>query len=293
MTKGEALFQYAKPMMKIFLTLIPRKKLSRWVGWFVGLEIPLLSSLLARAFAFYYNINLDEAEYKWWQYASIQKLFTRRLKVGVRPLGDGFILHPADSRITSHGLIEQDQLFQVKGKSYGLKDFTLDERSLEKWSGGYFITYYLCPTDYHRVHSPVDGVVASAKHIVGDLWPVNDWSIANIDKLFSVNERVNIEIQTEFGPVLASLVGATNVGKITLSFDSNLASNVSDQQMSVFKEYPATNRILKGQELGVFNMGSTVIMLYPPKVAAQILAKAQQKPEGLSGPAKVRESLVI
>ncbi|MNL41466.1 Phosphatidylserine decarboxylase proenzyme [compost metagenome] len=127
------------------------------------------------------------------------------------------------------------------------------------------MTYYLCPTDYHRVHSPVDGEITDVRYMPGELWPVNEWSTTNVPDLFSVNERVLVEIQTDLGPVGVVFVGATNVGHIVLSFDDKIKGN---QKMGphIFqhKTYSPEIPTHKGSELGMFRMGSTVVMLYPP-----------------------------
>lgn len=248
-----------------WIKFIPRKLMSRWVGALVSIEIPVVTSVLALIFAKIYHINLDEAEKSWSEYPSIQKLFTRKLKYGVRPVGTAPVVHPADSEITSFGKIQKDILFQAKGLEYTLKNFTCDDQALDKYENGFFVTYYLCPTDYHRVHSPVDGKILSVRHIVGDLWPVNKWSVNNVDQLFCVNERVNIEIQTQWGIALVSLVGAANVGQISLAFDPEIRSNILETQSSVYKDYQGATapEVFKGDELGQFNMGSTVIVLYP------------------------------
>lgn len=265
---------------------LPKPLVSRLVGKFVSLRIPILGSLLARAFAWHFKINLNEAEKPWWEYPSIQDLFTRKLKLSCRSIAPGALVHPADSRMTANGKIERQQLLQAKGKSYTLRDFTLDQNCVSKWEGGYYITYYLCPTDYHRVHSPVDGEIVSVRHIVGDLWPVNDWSVATVNELFVVNERVNIEIRTAMGPVLLSMVGATNVGQISLNFDTSIRSNVQAHQKSQYKEYNPPLKIYKGDEVGTFHMGSTVVMLYPPQLAQHNeLAKMNKGPQVKMGEA--------
>lgn len=273
------------------LRFLPKKAMSRLVGWIVHLRLPLgVGSLLALGFARIYKIDLTEAEKAWHEYPSIGDLFIRKLKIGARPIAGAALVHPADSRITANGVISNGTLIQAKGHTYTLKDFTLDQRCLEKWEGGYFITYYLCPTDYHRVHSPVEGRVVSTKHLVGELWPVNDWSVQNVDSLFAVNERLNFEIETEFGSVLLVMVGATNVGMMTSSLDASIRSQVSSSQRSSFKEYAPALNIQKGQELGIFHMGSTVIMLYPPSAKNLIEARLGKGP--IEGPVRMGEGLV-
>jgi phosphatidylserine decarboxylase len=126
------------------------------------------------------------------------------------------------------------------------------------------MTYYLCPTDYHRVHSPVDGAITDVRYMPGELWPVNDWSTTNVPNMFALNERILVEIQTDLGPVAAVFVGATNVGHICLSFDPTIQGNQTGPHIFKHKRYSPEIPVHKGSELGMFRMGSTVVMIYPP-----------------------------
>lgn len=237
------------------------------VGYIVHLRLPgPLREWSIRTFGNYYKIDFAEAEKPIAEYPSIGEFFIRRLKAGARPVAESRIVHPADSRISQIGAIEMGRLIQAKGKTYSLESFLYDETALQKYENGLFATYYLCPTDYHRVHSPVTGRITAVTHIPGALWPVNEWSVGNIENLFCVNERVIVEFQTEWGPVALVLVGATNVGKISLSFESEILSNQPKRikpQKIIYQPGPAIN---KGDELGIFHMGSTVVMCYPQKV---------------------------
>lgn len=249
------------------LKYLPKNLLSYYVGILVHLPLPrTLSERLIHAFGSYYKINFDEAEKPHSEYPSIGDFFIRKLKPGVRPLGHADILHPADSLISQIGKIRDGKLIQAKGREYSVEDFVKDEEALAKFNRGLFVTYYLCPTDYHRVHSPVSGFIKSATHIPGNLWPVNEWSVHNIENLFPVNERVVVEIETALGVVNLVFVGATNVGKMTMSFDPHLVTNQSDKRETVKNTYAAPIAITKGDELGIFHMGSTVVMLYPESV---------------------------
>lgn len=214
-------------------------------------------------FAKMYQINLEEAEKPYDQYNSIGDFFVRRLKPGARPIDQSVLVHPADSQITQLESIQDGKLIQAKGKTYSLSDFIGRPQAQEEWKKGFFVTYYLCPTDYHRVHSPVDGEIIEVTHIPGQLWPVNQWSVENIDQLFSINERVVLRIRTSQGIVALVFVGATNVGKISLSFDQTIVSNNLKDHQPVHKVYSQPISIQKGQELGMFHMGSTVVMVYP------------------------------
>ncbi|MFN7727809.1 MAG: archaetidylserine decarboxylase [Bdellovibrio sp.] len=212
-----------------------------------------------RWFANRYRIDLNEAELPLEQYRSIGDLFVRRLKPGLRPLGTSELVHPADSRITQMGSLEKGDLIQAKEKTYRLKDF-LGALDSAPYSRGAFATYYLCPTDYHRVHSPVSGKVRQVVYLPGALWPVNEWSTSNIDNLFSINERVVVEIATSKGLVAVVLVGATNVGQMSLSFWPQFRTNSAQQMAPLVRDFKGEVSLEKGDELGAFHMGSTVVM---------------------------------
>lgn len=251
------------------LKILPKNALSRAVGEFATIESPSVVARTARDwFIKRYKINMGEAELPLEAYPSIAKLFTRRLKPGARPLGEGLV-HPCDGALTQAELIEDDSLIQAKGKKYSLADLLQDQSAPENFVGGAHLVYYLCPTDYHRVHSPVDCEITEVVHVPGALWPVNEWSVKNISQLFSLNERVIYRMSTPLGPAALVMVGATNVGKITVSFDSSLVTNRKGQSQEPFrKTYASPVVVRKGDELGIFNMGSTVVMIYGPRMVS-------------------------
>ncbi|MFZ4402467.1 MAG: archaetidylserine decarboxylase [Pseudobdellovibrionaceae bacterium] len=243
---------------------LPRRALSRLVGRIAYWQGPRwLVSWVILLFARAYKINLQEAELNYWQYPSLGDFFIRRLRPGLRPVGPGEILHPSDSVITQAHPVVQGQLIQAKGKKYDLNSFLQDPQGADPFVGGVFLTYYLCPTDYHRVHSPVTGEILKIRHIPGDLWPVNNWSTENISQLFCQNERLVVYIQTPFGVAAVVFVGATNVGSIALSFDTSIQTNANDDQKVQEVVYDPPVSVEKGQELGWFRMGSTAVVVYP------------------------------
>lgn len=251
--------------MSVITRILPKRRLSRWVGKFMHYRGPKLwAHASVKAFAWFYNIDLAEAEKAPTEYPSIGDFFIRRLKAGIRPIANTWAVHPADSKITQAAAIDDGTLIQAKGITYRLREFTQDPECDKKWAGGFFLTYYLCPTDYHRVHSPVDGEIKGVRHMPGELWPVNEWSTTNIKNLFSVNERVLVEIETDLGPVGVVFVGATNVGHICLSFDNQIQGNQEGPHIFRHKVYSPEIPVHKGSELGMFRMGSTIVMLYPP-----------------------------
>ncbi len=254
--------------MSAITRFLPKNHLSYIVGQLVHIRLPgFINRLIIANFAKAYRINLDEAEFPIDQYLSLGDFFVRKLKAGIRPLGKTWALHPADAVITQAARIADGKLIQAKNRTYSVETFTKDKEALAKFNNGLFLTYYLCPTDYHRVHSPVTGEIRKVIHIPGNLWPVNPWSTENIHEIFSVNERVVVEIETDRGPVGLVFVGATNVGKIMLSFDSDIIGN--QLMSSAVREKTYNNTFIKqGDEIGMFRMGSTVVMLYSEKTLA-------------------------
>lgn len=249
----------------LVLKCLPKNHLSFLVGQLVHMPLPQsVAASAVRWFAKRYNINMDEAEKSMAEYETIGQLFTRNLKPGVRPIQSG-VVHPVDGRITSWGEIHSGTLLQVKGKTYQLADFLQSEKKAAQYEGGTFITYYLCPTDYHQIHAPFDADIAESAYIPGRLWPVNEWSVSSVENLFSVNERLITYLNSERGGAALVMVGATNVGKMTVSYDAEIVSNssLSVTRKPILKVYKPALHINKGEKLGIFHMGSTVVMIYP------------------------------
>jgi phosphatidylserine decarboxylase len=250
-------------LFDVFMPLLPKNELSHWVGRAVHQPLPsFVGKKSVEWFAKYYRINMAEAEYPIDHYKTIGELFTRRLKPGMRPVGEG-VVHPADSFISESGKIQDNTMIQAKGKTYTVPELLRSESYNNVFEGGSWLTYYLCPTDYHRVHSPVDGEIIFSCHVPGQLWPVNTWSVESISNLFGVNERIVLIIQTPKGRVALVMVAATNVGNMKMCFDESLNSTFRKGERQVKeRSYQPPVKVKKGDEVGVFHMGSTVVMLY-------------------------------
>lgn len=269
-------------MLNHLLRVIPKNHLSAFVGNLVHTRLPeSLAKASVQWFANRYSINMQEAEHPISYYRTIGELFTRNLKSGVRPIQNG-VVHPVDGRITAWGEIKAGTLIQAKGRSYQLHEFLDSPEQANKFEGGVYFTYYLCPTDYHHVHSPVGGEVVETRAIPGQLWPVNDWSVSHIEDLFSRNERIVSYIRTDSATIGLVMVGATNVGKMTVTYDKDIVTNSCNKKLS--RTYDPGRKIKKGEKIGTFHMGSTVVMLYPP----DYLSLAKEDP---SGPVKLGETL--
>ncbi len=255
--------------MGFLAQFLPRRMFSRLAGEIARIRWPLgLHFLINKLFAMAYKINLQEAEKPLSQYRTLVDFFTRKLREGARPIDGHAVVHPCDAEIVQHGPIDGMTLIQAKGLNYPVDVLTRHPDISEHFLNGYFLTYYLCPTDYHRVHSPVDGLITQCIYTEGDLWPVDPWGQRSIESLYCKNERVFVEIATDLGPVGLVFVGAMNVGSIVLSFDDKIKTN----QMLPSKTYPYAPKIQikKGEELGLFRLGSTVIVLYSHHYAEQL-----------------------
>jgi phosphatidylserine decarboxylase len=244
------------------LRYLPRNHLSWAIGSLAHVPLPRpLASALIRWFSRAYAVKLEEAEHPPHHYPSLGAFFTRNLVSGVRPIGEG-IVSPVDGTLRNCGPIEAGALEQVKGKRYTLAEFLASEEDAARFSTGYYFNFYLSPPDYHHVHAPVDGSIVRVVHIPGTLWPVNDWSMRTIDKLFAVNERVVVHLDTEAGACAVVFVGATNVGKISLAC-SDLVTNRLLRSREIRAETVTPPRaVRKGERLGTFHLGSTAVVLF-------------------------------
>lgn len=242
-----------------FLRYVPKNHLSRVMGHLVHTRLPRpIARRLVHWFARSYEIDLDAAGKPAHEYPSIGHFFIRDLREGLRPIESDFV-SPADARLRGFGLIENGRLEQIKGKSYTVARFLGSEEDAQRYAGGVYFNLYLSPQDYHHVHSPVSGAIVRSVHIPGKLWPVNDWSLQNIDELFSVNERIVTYIDTEkYGRVATVMIGATNVGKMTVTYDSFISN--AGQAKTVSRDYTGIP-IAAGDRLGTFHMGSSVVVL--------------------------------
>ncbi len=246
------------------LRFLPKNYLSYGVGKLAHIPWPKpLNTALISWFASAYKININEISDEISSYKSLGDFFIRTLKEGARPIGEG-IVHPCDATITEVGKIDNQQMIQAKGMSYKLVDLLQSQDLAKELEGGTYITYYLCPADYHRVHAPGDMLIHSCVHIPGYLWPVNPWSVKNIKNLFPSNERLVAKLEIDKKPAALVMVGATNVGKMTLSFDSRLVTNNLKNKMRS-NEYKPPILMKAGDPFGAFHMGSTVVMVYSPQ----------------------------
>ena len=252
--------------MNALLYLIPTNYLSAITGRLAYLPLPTwLRVQLIKWFSKRYGVALEEAEHDAARYTSLGDFFTRNLKPGLRPVGEG-IVSPVDGAISEFGEIDNGRLIQVKGITYQVADLLRDTELSKRFERGYFITFYLAPGDYHHIHTPVSGRITQAIHIEGALWPVNTWGLANIDGLFVQNERIISVVESDIGAVAVVKVGATNVGSIVTQYapieankNLGLFRARSEVHRYRFSEPPSCER---GDRLGTFRMGSSVVLLF-------------------------------
>jgi phosphatidylserine decarboxylase len=214
-----------------------------------------------------YQINMQEAQSSNVDdYPNFNSFFTRKLKDGVRPIDfdSNSIISPVDGAISQCGKISEEQIFQAKGYNFSIQDLlACDDKTSDTFKNGQFATIYLSPKDYHRMHAPIDCKVTKTVHIPGRLFSVAKWTAESIPRLFARNERLVCYMDTEFGQIAYILVGAIFVSSMETVFNGLVTPPYANN----VQEVPLNGHTIlkKGDEVGRFNMGSTVILLFPPK----------------------------
>ncbi|WP_353662772.1 phosphatidylserine decarboxylase [Hydrogenimonas sp. SS33] len=242
--------------------------LSQWFGRFADHEFPRpVQNLINHA---YVNLlDLDMSEFAPPStYPSLNKLFTRALRKR-RPVDRraGAFISPVDAYVTECGTLQDDKALQVKGMAYSIDDLlTLQYgREAKALYGGSYINFYLSPRDYHRYHMPYKLRIATILHQPGKLYPVNFPSLRKRRELFVENERVILECFTEKGGrIFIVLVGALNVGRMTIAFDHRIKTNADRYEPTLYRYDKKPVWIYKGDLLGMFMMGSTVLVFAEP-----------------------------
>jgi len=251
--------------------LVPQHALSRLTGHLAHATGPRwLREWVIRRFVAHYGVDLSEAEHSSpGAYDSFNAFFTRALNDAARPLCASGIACPADGVVSECGEIDGDRLLQAKGRSYTLGALLAhDTVRQDAFRDGSFLTVYLSPRDYHRVHMPLDGQLVASAYVPGELFSVNATTAAGVDGLFARNERHISYFDTPRGPMALVLVGAMIVAGI----ETVWAGPVAPRQRRVERlDHGATPQpilLSRGAEMGRFYLGSTVILLLPPGVAS-------------------------
>lgn len=246
------------------LQLLPKNTVSRALGAVSDLKLPpAVRGVVNQGFASLAGINTAEAEQSPDSYNSLNAFFTRKLKDDARAIADtseAALCSPCDGRLSHFGKITRETLVQAKGRDYRLVDLLDSGREAADFTDGHFATIYLSPRDYHRVHFPISGKATEVSYIPGHLFPVNPFAVENVDQLFAVNERLITYVQNDaIGRVGVVMVGATCVGRMSLAFHEHVTNRKFRRRESF--ELAAGVPCRCGDELGMFNLGSTVVMV--------------------------------
>ena len=253
----------SRPSPPIWLRILARPGLSRVIGRLVRWRAPgLVLRAAIRWFSRLYGVELQEARLPIEAYDCFQSFFTRELAEGLRPI-DGEpsrMPSPCDGVLSVFGGLGQGVLVQAKGIEYSLDALLGDAPDADPYRGGGYAVVYLAPHNYHRVHAPWRGELTHWRYLPGDLYPVNATGVSRVPALFARNERIVGHFETEFGKAAMIMVGATCVGHMTVSF-ADVAANAG---------HPASGRVTlsepvhfeRGDEFGVFQMGSTVVLVF-------------------------------
>ncbi|MCO6355453.1 phosphatidylserine decarboxylase [Pseudoalteromonas shioyasakiensis] len=247
---------------------MPKHFISRMVGKLAAAKAGGLTTALIKLFIKQYKIDMSEAKYPDpAHYKTFNEFFTRPLKEGIRPLAEesDIIAHPVDGAISQLGDVVDGQIIQAKGHDYSLQALLGGkEEDTAPFLGGKFATIYLAPKDYHRIHMPVDGTLSKMIYVPGDLFSVNPLTAQNVPNLFARNERVVAIFETEIGPLAMVLVGATIVASIETIWAGTVTPPAGKDVFSW--NYPTTGdnaiTLKKGEEMGRFKLGSTVILAW-------------------------------
>jgi len=246
--------------------VLPRFWLTSFTYRLARIRMPAIKNFLITRFVSLYDVAVDEVALSVPDdFASFNEFFIRELAPGARPIDDDptAIVSPADGKVSAAGTINANNIFQAKGHEYTLDDLlATDLQEAGSFVDGSFATIYLAPFNYHRVHAPLDGELVAARYVPGDLFSVNKATAAHVPGLFRRNERLVLHFGTALGPAVLIFVGALNVGSISTPWSGEIRPR-KHGVVETIDLTNATREIRKGDLLGWFNMGSTVIVLLP------------------------------
>jgi phosphatidylserine decarboxylase len=252
------------------LRVLPRTRITRAMGRLADYAWPTpVGKAVVGLYCRAYDVELDECV-KTADFASFDEFFTRALREGARQMPEDprIVVSPADGRIDSIGKID-GRAFKVKGRPYAVDELIGDAAEAKRFEGGDGCVVYLSPRDYHRVHSPVEGHIVSVRSMPGDYYPVNAIGVRHVHNLFVRNRRVAIEIDTPpevgLGRVTVVMVAAMVVGRITVS-----GIDARDVPFGEHR-YDPPLRVSRGEEIGIFRLGSTAVVFFEPKAKVKWL----------------------
>jgi phosphatidylserine decarboxylase len=255
-----ATFTQQEDLNFLLTNRVPRAALTRFMGWFSKIENPLVRDLSIACWRLFSDLDLTEARKT--SFKSLHDCFTRELRPGLRPADPdpSIVVSPSDAIIGAFGAIDDTKLFQVKGAPYSLLDLLGDPALVDRHRNGRFITLRLTSSMYHRFHAPHDCRIEQVNFISGDTWNVNPIALKRIEKLFCKNERAVIRTRLQSGEALTLVpVAAILVASIRLHF-LDILLNAQSRGPTIF---PCDVSVRKGDELGWFEHGSTIIVLLP------------------------------
>ncbi|PID47015.1 MAG: phosphatidylserine decarboxylase [Proteobacteria bacterium] len=267
------------------LYALPHHAISRVVYKLTRIETPLAVPVI-KLFSKAFNVDLNEAvRSDPAAYRSFNAFFTREIKPALRPVSQAAMVCPVDGTVSQSGKIKQGRIFQAKGQDYTVQELlACDAATAEHFANGQFVTIYLSPRDYHRIHMPFQGQLTEQVHIPGRLFSVAPHTVKTVSRIFARNERVVAHFDTDYGRMAMVLVGAINVAAIETVWDG-LVTPPKGKAVSRKSYRDSGISLKKGEEMGRFNMGSTIVML----LEADSPAVSRSFVEGL--PVKMGQSM--
>ena len=268
--------------------LAPKRFLSSMIGWGARRQLPgALGRSLVGAYARTYGLNTAEAEHPLAHYPTLQALFTRRLVPAARsmPADASAVVAPSDGTICETGTASGGTLLEAKGSAFTLAQLLADEDLAARLTGGPYVVIYLSPRDYHRVHFPLGGKVVAWSHIPGKLFPVGPRSVRRECGLFARNERFVTVVDSPWGRYAVVMVAAVGVGHITATYDPAVATHEGGfaKKGVRHKFFESPIPADRGQELGIFNLGSTTVTIFEPG-RVQLASLSPDSPVAMGSP---------
>jgi phosphatidylserine decarboxylase len=246
---------------------LPKRALTALAGFLAQVKVIWIKNYLIRSFIARFKVDMQEAAVSDLSaYPDFNCFFTRQLKPGRRKIAPVTIVSPVDGVVSECGEIQAGLLLQAKGRTYALAELLgCSPEACSRYEGGAFVTLYLSPRDYHRVHMPMDAVLESMTYLPGALFSVQPATVRVIPHLFARNKRLAVFFETDFGPMVMVMVGATIVGSITTAWQGEV-SGAKKQSFDYSQLTKANRAYQKGAEMGYFKCGSTVILICPPGI---------------------------
>lgn len=256
-------------MSRVFVLLqylLPKHTLTAIVFRLARMRTVWVKNLFIERFVRFFDVDVDEIDGSVPDdFETFNAFFTRALTAGARPVDEraDVLVSPVDGTLSHAGRLQDDSLVQAKGIEYTLDELLATELdNARAYDNGRYATIYLAPYNYHRVHAPFDGRLIAARHVPGDLFSVSAATVSQVPGLFRRNERLILHFDTTTGPAVVILVGALNVGSISTPWTGEIRPRAGGV-VDVIQLDKHDREVVKGDLLGWFNMGSTVILLCP------------------------------